>query len=122
MTIGWCATTATATISPMAKLRLEGASLHGDVLHVAEEIEAPPAALAADARPSRSSERRVEVTDEEAIDPHGAGDDSGRHSLGAREIARVDHGREAVLGAVGQMDRLVFGIERLPGENGSEDF
>src|SRR5580658_9021281 len=69
ITIGWCATTATATISPMGGTPFERVALGGDVLHVAEEIEAPGAALAADPRPSGASERRLEVAHEEAIDP-----------------------------------------------------
>ena len=60
------------------RLSREGAVLDRDVLHVAEEVEAPRAALAADARLSRAAERRVEVAHEVAVDPDRAGDDAAR--------------------------------------------
>src|SRR5579872_3391300 len=64
MTIGWWATTATATISPTSHLAREGAPLEGDVLHVAEEVEAPAASLASDAGLACAAERGLEVAHE----------------------------------------------------------
>src|SRR5579863_2602845 len=105
----------------MRDLAFERAALRRHVLHVAEEVEAPGAALAADAGSPRAPERRLEVAHEVAIHPDRAGDDSPRDPLGPRGIARVDHGREPVVGPVGQLDRLVLRVERLPGKDRSED-
>src|SRR3954469_5575697 len=111
ITIGWCATTAVATISPTDLLRAERALLDRDVFHIAEEVKAPRAALAADAGVARASERRIQIAHEVAVDPDGSGDDLRRHALLARCIARVQHRSQAVFGAVGERDGFGFGCE-----------
>src|ERR1700751_4363984 len=51
------------------------------VLDVAVEVEAPGAALAAEAGQPGAAERRGQVADEETVDPDGAGDQPRRHPL-----------------------------------------
>src|SRR5687767_7032351 len=99
----------------MAGSARKRAVFEGDVLDVAEEIEAEVSALASDPGLSRAAERRVQVAHEEAIDPHRAGDDGRRYPLGALAIARVHHRGKPVLRAVGEIDRVRFRVERLPG-------
>src|ERR1700691_5175598 len=65
------------------------------VLHVAVEVEAPGAALPADAGLPGTAERRPQVADEEAVDPDGPGDELRRHPAGALAVAGEHGGREA---------------------------
>src|SRR5580692_4932563 len=76
------------------------------VLHVAVEVEAPGAALAADAGLPCPAERRPQVADEEAVNPDGPGDKLIRHPASALAGTGEHGGREPVPGAVGQRHRL----------------
>ena len=112
MMVGTCETIPAPTISPIDHPPPRRGA---DVLHIGIEVEAPRAALAADPGVARAAERRPQVPDEEAVDPHGPGDQPLRDPAGAVRIARVDDGREAVLGLVRQGDGLVLvgeGLER----------
>src|SRR5690242_3334171 len=100
----------------MSLLPCESAALDGDVLHVAEEIEAPGAAFASDAGRARAAERSAQVAHEKAVDPDGARDDAVGYALRARSVACVEHCGQAVVGAVGERDGLRFVAEGLPGE------
>src|ERR1700689_821540 len=72
------------------------------VLHVAVEVEAPGAALPADAGLPGAAERRPQVADEEAVDPDGPGDELRRHPAGALAGAGEHGGPEPVTGALGR--------------------
>src|SRR5215467_15947646 len=90
------------------------------VLDVAVEVEAPGAALAADAGQPGAAERRGQVADEETVDPHGAGDQPRRHPLGPGLVAG-EHGRRQPVGrAVGQCDGFGFAGEGLQREHRAE--
>src|SRR5262245_35839314 len=102
---------AAPTICPMRLLLLmceAGAErLLGDddVLDVAEELEAPIPAFAADAAALDAAERGGEIADAEAVDP----DEAGAHALGDGGGVRgfaVAHATQAIVGAVGERRRL----------------
>src|SRR5215211_4512690 len=116
MIVGTCATSAAPTTSPMSEplpvLLASGPRGRAHVLDVRIEVEAVHTALAADARGSRAAERRTKIPDEEAVDPHGAGDDPARDAIGAVLVAGVQARGEPVLGLVRQRDRLLLGLER----------
>src|SRR6185295_1225599 len=96
---GWCDTMAAPTICPMrmslalAEAGAERLLRQHDVLHVAEELEAPVAAFAADARALDAAEGRGQVAD----------------------------AAQAVVGAVGERDGLVVAVEGLQREHRAED-
>src|SRR5262249_34084535 len=92
-----------------------------DVLDVAEEVEAPRAPFPPDPRIAAAAERRGELAYEEAVHPHGAGNDTPGEPLGASLVAGEDHRRESVARAVGEPDELVLVAERLPGQHRTED-
>src|SRR5665213_192668 len=91
------------------------------ILDVAVEIEAPCAAFAAYAGVLRPAERRAELADEEAVDPHRAGDDRRGDPHGAVLAAGEQGGGQAVFGAVGDLDHLVVAAEGVPGQHRAED-
>src|SRR2546427_13117112 len=107
MMVGAWATSPAPTISPMSLspsvlrrvLRLPGRGAH--VLHVGVEVEAPLPPLAAYTGILGAAERRPQVADEEAVDPHGPGDQALGHTPGAFRVAGVHHRGEAVVGGVG---------------------
>src|SRR5450755_2083451 len=119
MIVGTWASSPAPTTSPIAPPAFRGIAR---VLDVAVEVEAPGAAFAADAGQPGAAERRPQVTDEEAVDPDGAGDEAGRYPLGPPPVAGEQGRRQPVAGAVGQRDRLVLGSERLQGEHRAEHF
>src|ERR1700733_6042612 len=90
------------------------------VFHVAVEVEAPGAALAADARLPGPAERRAQVADEEAVDPDGPGDQPGRDTRGPLLIAGEHRRRQPVARAVGQRYRLGLAGERLQRQHRAE--
>src|SRR5262245_63373793 len=113
-----CASRPAPTISPM----VPPAAGRGDgVLDVAVEVEAPVAALAADARLAGAAERRLEVADEEAVDPDGARDQACGDPVGALSISGGDRRGEPEPRVVGQPYGLVLGIEGLQHQDGAED-
>src|SRR5207248_11523283 len=112
----WAKSPAPAT-SP---IRAPSLSCVDGVLDVAVEVEAPGAALAADAGQPGAAERRGQVTDEETVDPHGPGDQFRRHPPGPGLVAGEHGRREAVARAVGQRDGLGFGGEGLQREHRAE--
>src|SRR5262245_35135092 len=128
MIVGTWATSAAPTISPMLSpplsvglpLRSLRPGCRADVLHVRVEVEAVDAALAPDARGLRAPERRAQVAHEEAVHPDGAGDQALGDALGAGAVARVEDRGQAVVGFVGERDRLVLGLERLDREDRPE--
>src|SRR3954463_13834867 len=106
MIVGTCASRLAPTISPIRPPSLRGEHA---VLDVAVEVEAPPAALAADPAVPVAAERRREVADEEAVHPDGAGVQPRRAPLGAfRETGDQVRG-EPVLGVVRHRDPLLLG-------------
>src|SRR5579863_702343 len=120
MIVGTCASRPAPTTSPMALLSMAVLSkavpplsrVHR-VFRVAVEVEAPGTAFAADARQPGPAERRPQVPDEEAVDPHGPGGDPGRDSFGPGLVAGEHRRGQAVAGVVGQRHGLVFAIEGL---------
>src|SRR5579864_1952331 len=106
----------------MSAALLKGPVLDRDVLHVAEEVEAPSPPFPPDTGVSTPAERRFEIAHEEAIHPYRARHDGGGHALGTRGIARVHDGSQSIGSAVGELDRLAFRSERLPGKHGTEHF
>src|SRR5271155_4208958 len=104
--VGTCASTAAPTISPMGR-----PLLHLVRLDLAVEVEGVVAALAADAADARAAEGRREVTDQEAVDPEGAGADGGAETIGPGLVAGEDHRREPVGRRVGEGYRLLLGVE-----------
>src|SRR5690606_25971800 len=116
--VGTCASRPAPTISPMVAPSLRG----GDgVLQVAVEVEAPGAALAADAGLARAAEERAQVPYEEAVDPDGPGDQPGGDERGPLAVAGGDGGGQAGAGVVGQPDGLVLGVEGLERQHRAED-
>src|SRR6185295_393443 len=115
---GWCDTMAAPTICPMrmslalAEAGAERLLRQHDVLHVAEELEAPVAAFAADARALDAAEGRGQVADAEAVDPDEARAHALGHGCGVRGFAVAD-AAQAVVGAVGERDGLVVAVEGL---------
>src|SRR5689334_25402927 len=108
MIVGTCARSpapATSPAAPTSPMTPSFRWVEGD-LHVAVEVEAPGAALAADARLPGPSERRAQVADEEAVDPDGPGDQLRRDPRGPLLVAGEHRRRQPVTGAVGQRDRL----------------
>src|SRR5215213_869963 len=98
MIVGTCASRPAPTTSPIGPPPPRGEHA---VLHVAVEVEAPRAALAADAAVAVAAERRGGVADEEAVHPRGAGVQLRGHPLGTL-LGPGDEGRrQAVLGVVG---------------------
>src|SRR5262249_59878668 len=89
--VGQCDGTPAPATSPITFASLAGRRAGGarapplscvnGVLDVAVEVEAPGAALAADAGQPGAAERRGQVADEEAVDPDGPGDQPRRHPL-----------------------------------------
>src|SRR5215216_1646889 len=109
MIVGTCDSRPAPTTSPMVgpPARREHA-----VFDVAVEVEAPGAALAADARLARTAEGRAQVADEEAVHPHRARDEPAADPLGARPVGGEHGGGKAVARVVRSGDGLVLGIER----------
>src|SRR5690349_22813833 len=100
MIVGTCASSPAPATSPISAMAPSFRCVDG-VLHVAVEVEAPGAALPADARLPGPAERRAQVADEEAVDP-----DRPRHQL-ARDmgsplpVAGEQRRRQPVASAVG---------------------
>src|SRR4051794_29169173 len=117
MIVGTCASRAAPTISPIPPpLRREDA-----VLDVAVEVEAPRAALAADAAATVAAERRGQIADEEAVHPHGAGVQLPGDTFGALGRPGDQGRRQTVLGVVRHRDPLLLRTEGLQGEDRAED-
>src|SRR4051794_5198436 len=122
MIVGTCASRPAPTISPMRPPSpVPSARCEDAVLDVAVEVEAPCAALAADAAVPVATERRREVADEEAVHPDRAGVQPGTDPLGTLRIAGDEGRRETVLGVVGHRDPLLLGAEGLEREDRAED-
>src|SRR5919202_6042447 len=95
MMVGTCASRPAPTISPIGPPTARGEDA---VLDVAVEVEAPRAALAADAAVPVAAERRREVADEEAVHPDRPRVQPVGHALRALGRARDEGRRQAVLG------------------------
>src|SRR5947208_450724 len=93
----------------------------GDVLRLEELLEAPLAALAADARLLDAAERRADVRDHALVQADHAGLEALAHPQRALDVAREDICDQAELGVVGRGDRVVLGLEALHGCDGAED-
>src|SRR6476469_9398129 len=116
--VGTWASSPAPTISPMVLPSLRG----GDgVLQVAVEVEAPGAALAADAGVAGAAEGGVEGASEEAVDPGRPRDEPFGDAGGAVVVAGGEGGGEPEAGGVGEGDGLVLGGEGLEGQDGAED-
>src|SRR5689334_24509830 len=102
MIVGTCARSPAPATSPMAP----SFRCVDGVLHVGVEVEAPGAALAADARLAGPAEWRAQVPDEEAVHPDGPGDQARRYPFGPVLVPGEHHRGQAVPGAVGQCDGL----------------
>src|SRR5262245_33697458 len=111
--VGTCASSPAPTISPMGPPPLR---CHDGVLQVAVEVESQVAPFAADARPAGAAERRLEVADEEAVDPDGARDEPFGDAGRAVAVAGGDGGGQAEAGVVGEPDGLVLVGEGLQGQ------
>src|SRR5438093_4120696 len=117
MIVGTCATSPAPTISPISA----SLSRRDDrVLHVGVEVEAPHATLPADPGVARPAEGRVQIADEEAVDPHGPGDETIRNPVCTLGVTRVERGGEAEVGRVRKRDSIVLVDERLRREHGAE--
>src|SRR5215467_2474262 len=116
MIVGTCASKPAPATSPIAP----PLSCVDGVLDIAVEVEAPGAALAADAGHSGAAERRSQVADEEAVDPDGPGDQPGGYPFGPGLIAGEQRRRQAVRGTVRQRDGFGLTGERLQGEHRAE--
>src|SRR5690606_3483043 len=118
MIVGTCEISPAPTTSPIAgpSSRSENA-----VLDVAVEIEAPRAALAADAADPVAPEGCGEIAHEEAVDPDGPGRQPSGDALGPVRAAGHQGRREAVLGVVGHRDALLLAAEGLQREDRTED-
>jgi hypothetical protein len=60
-------------------------------------------------------------SDEPVVDPYDAGLEPGGDWMRAGKVGCLDAGGEAVPGAVGQLDGVVLGVERLHGQDRTED-
>src|SRR5437588_362409 len=124
MIVGTWETSPAPTTSPIPSLLPAGlvrrprCRAHG--LHVGMEVEAVPSALSPDPGVPRAAERGPQVTNEEAVHPHGPGDQGRRDAFGSLRISGIDDGRQAVVRVVGERDRFVLVRERLKGEDGAE--
>jgi hypothetical protein len=90
-------------------------------LEVAVELERVVAALAADAGDPAPAEGRREIAHEERVHPHQPGADRAAHPFGALARRRVHDRRQAVGGAVGELDGLGLVGEGLEREHRPED-
>ena len=63
----------------------------------------------------------MEVSDEEAVDPHGAGVERGAHAVGPHGVTGDESGCEPEAGVVSHRDGLGLVGEGLQGEHGAED-
>src|SRR5215472_8134767 len=106
MIVGTCARSPAPATSPAALASPTVPSFRcvDGVLHVAVEVEAPGAALPADARLPGPAERRAQVADEEAVDPDGARHQLSRYPAGALPVTGEQHRGQPVPGPVGQRD------------------
>src|SRR6476660_6499516 len=100
--VGTWASRPAPTISPMVLPSVRGG--HG-VLQVAVEVEAPGAALAADAGEAGAAERGLQVAYEEAVHPHRARDEPGGEALGALVRTGGHGGGQPEAGVIGEPDR-----------------
>src|SRR5215467_559236 len=119
MIVGTCARRPAPTTSPTllpSFRRVDG------VLHVAVEVEAPGAALAADSRLARAAERCAQVTHEETVDPDRAGPELGSNPVSPAGIAGEQRGGQPVPAVIRHRDCLVLAAERLDGEYRPEYF
>src|SRR5262245_62124464 len=107
-------------MSPSSVTAMERSLSHGDVLHVAVEVEAPVPAFAAQPGVARAAERRGELADEEAVHPQGTRDDALRDRHRAALVAAEQDAGEAVAGVVRRRDGLVVAREGPPGEDRTE--
>src|SRR5450755_2070289 len=100
------------TWDPISGLLIIGSQFDHHVAQLGIELERVHAALAADARGLGAAERGAQVAQEPAVDPAQANLDLARHAVRGAQGLRPDRRREAVVGGVGQRDRLVLGVER----------
>src|SRR6185312_6974406 len=109
-----------SAIWPGTALRWAGLPVHRDVLAFGEGKQPFGATLAAQTALFHAPERRGRVGDEPSIEANHAGLDSLANAKATGEICRIDVGNKAVLGAVGELDRLVLGSKRHDRCNRSE--
>src|SRR5690606_2204619 len=92
-----------------------------DVPWFGEKAHGLEPAFAAQAGLPAAAERRTQVAQHPAVDPHDAHAQCGGEAMGALEVAGPQRGREPVLHRIGQLQRLVFVFEGLQGGDRAED-
>ncbi|MNO55579.1 hypothetical protein D3C76_460720 [compost metagenome] len=97
---------------------------HGNahVLDLGEHFEAVLPAFATGAGAFHTTERLAQVTYVLAVDEHHAGFDAARQAVGLADVLGPDVGGQAVLGVVGQLQRLGLVLERDQAHHRAEDF
>eukprot|EP01022_Parablepharisma_sp_SALTPOND_P036531 TRINITY_DN997_c0_g1_i2.p1 TRINITY_DN997_c0_g1~~TRINITY_DN997_c0_g1_i2.p1 ORF type:complete len:918 (-),score=182.60 TRINITY_DN997_c0_g1_i2:7500-10253(-) len=91
-----------------------------DVLDVAEKLEAPIAAFAADSASLDATERCIEVSNAEAVDPDKSRSDPLSDAGGMFRLAEA-HAAQTVVGAIGHFHGLLVGRKGLQGQDRPKD-
>src|SRR5215472_10171259 len=92
-----------------------------DVIEFRIKIQRMHASLAADPRPSDSSKRSSQVSQEPAVHPSDAHIHLLRHTMPALQVTGPDRCGQAVLGIIRHVHNLFFRIERRDVANRPED-
>src|SRR3954462_11021152 len=98
-----------------------GIQLDADVFRLGEEAQRLLAAFAADTALLHPAKRRAQVAQHPAVDPDDPGLQPRSNPVRAIDVARPEAGGQAVVRAVGHLDRVIFIIERRDCDDRAED-
>src|SRR3990167_9092753 len=101
---------------------MAASGFHADVFQLGVELQRVHPPFPADARLLAAAEGGAQVAQEPAVDPDDAGLDLPGDAVAARAVLGPDRRRQAIRQAVGQLDGLLFRVERAEMAAGTEDF